>query len=291
MRTGAWRKRVCDAGQKFVRLQTHEGVPAARAAGVVMSWCDERICLHLPELYEVTPGTEASPEIRRRRVIVMLRLEDDGNFAVYIQKVRQFGVDEEWCQVHHKALMRLGGAICPAKSTNFSCTAAPLAADCHQAAGGAAFEMEIVMDDNCPDCDGTGFGNMNEACRDEPCKTCNGTGKYHTRSVGGAAESIGNCPTCNGTGKVFDDTVPEPQTTMATHKPCPDCVGKVPAIEITDFPMYSAHCANPDNCPVCQTGGAAVNKMAKQVAEHYGSNEAHINDGAPVTTGAGDNTL
>jgi DnaJ-class molecular chaperone len=90
--------------------------------------------------------------------------------------------------------------------------------------------MEIVMDDNCPDCDGTGFGNMNEACRDEPCKTCNGTGKYHTRSVGGAAESIGNCPTCNGTGKVFDDTVPEPQTTMATHKPCPDCVGKVPAI-------------------------------------------------------------
>jgi hypothetical protein len=108
MRTGAWRKRVCDAGQKFVRLQTHEGVPAARAAGVVMSWCDERICLHLPELYEATPGTEASPEIRRRRVIVMLRLEDDGNFAVYIQKVRQFGDDEEWCQVHHKGIDATG---------------------------------------------------------------------------------------------------------------------------------------------------------------------------------------
>jgi hypothetical protein len=66
------------------------------------------------------------------------------------------------------------------------------------------------------------------------CPTCNGTGKFHTRSVGGAAESIGNCPTCNG-------------------------------IEITDFPMYSCeYCgtSDPDNhgelCDTCKPADDVV---------------------------------
>ena len=76
-------------------------------------------------------------------------------------------------------------------------------------------------------------------------------------------EKQDKCPTCNGTGKVVTNN------RTAIHD-CPDCrvkvdtvavdgatggatVGPKNVIEITDFPMYSAHCANPDNCPVCQT--------------------------------------
>lgn len=83
---------------------------------------------------------------------------------------------------------------------------------------------------------------------------------------------MNKCPTCNGTGKVVTNN------RTAIHD-CPDCrvkvdtvavdgatggatVGPKNVIEITDFPMYSAHCANPDNCPVCQTMCHAVRRAA-----------------------------
>lgn len=129
------------------------------------------------------------------------------------------------------------------------------------------------------------------------------------------------CPTCNGTGEV-GATVSGANPVDPTGKPwpksvpCPDCEEhqkrygyqeQCTHTPVVDGETGGATVNNPEKCPKCgnafyepehyrccdhpnHTGGATVNKMAKQVAEHYGSNEAHINDGTPVTTGAGDNT-
>lgn len=71
-----------------------------------------------------------------------------------------------------------------------------------EAAFGVEKDIELNINDSCPECDGKGgFGETK-------CDYCSGSGYVVTeqRSIFGVVQSRSGCPRCNGTGKSFKET-------------------------------------------------------------------------------------
>ena len=81
----------------------------------------------------------------------------------------------------------------------------------HDACFGCEKELDIVLKDPCPTCNGTG-------CRPgtgkKKCPRCGGRGQTvtQTQSFFGTVQNVTTCPECHGTGEIVES-------------PCPDCHG------------------------------------------------------------------
>ncbi len=71
-----------------------------------------------------------------------------------------------------------------------------------EAVFGTEKEIEIVRNETCPRCNGSGAEPGTTPVR---CRTCNGTGEVRRvqQSILGSFVSVATCPTCNGTGEVI----------------------------------------------------------------------------------------
>lgn len=71
-----------------------------------------------------------------------------------------------------------------------------------EAVFGAEKEIEVVRNETCPRCNGSGAEPGTSPSR---CRTCNGTGEVRRvqQSILGSFVSVTTCPTCNGTGEVI----------------------------------------------------------------------------------------
>lgn len=80
-----------------------------------------------------------------------------------------------------------------------------------EAVFGCEKEMEILMKDPCPKCNGTG---AKPGTFPETCPKCGGKGQvvYTSQSFFGTVQNVQTCPDCNGTGKIIKEK-------------CPDCGG------------------------------------------------------------------
>jgi molecular chaperone DnaJ len=74
-----------------------------------------------------------------------------------------------------------------------------------EAVFGAEKEIEVVRNDTCTRCTGSGSEPGTSPTR---CRTCNGTGEVRRvqQSILGSFVNVSTCPTCNGSGEVI--TVP-----------------------------------------------------------------------------------
>ena len=80
-----------------------------------------------------------------------------------------------------------------------------------EAVFGCEKELDVVLKDPCPKCNGTG---AKPGTNPETCTKCGGKGKvvFTQQSFFGTVQNVQTCPDCNGTGKVVKDK-------------CPDCRG------------------------------------------------------------------
>lgn len=71
-----------------------------------------------------------------------------------------------------------------------------------EAVFGAEKEIQVVRNDTCTRCNGTGSEPGSSPTR---CRTCNGTGEVRRvqQSILGSFVNVATCPTCNGTGEVI----------------------------------------------------------------------------------------
>lgn len=80
-----------------------------------------------------------------------------------------------------------------------------------EAVFGCEKELEVVLKDPCPKCNGTG---AKPGTQPEICPKCGGRGQvvYTQQSFFGTVQNVQTCPDCQGTGKIIRDK-------------CPDCAG------------------------------------------------------------------
>ena len=80
-----------------------------------------------------------------------------------------------------------------------------------EAVFGCEKELDVVLKDPCPKCNGTG---AKPGTSPETCPKCGGKGQvvYTQQSFFGTVQNVQTCPDCNGTGKIIKDK-------------CPDCYG------------------------------------------------------------------
>ena len=80
-----------------------------------------------------------------------------------------------------------------------------------EAVFGCEKELDMVLKDPCPKCNGTG---AKPGTSPEKCSKCGGKGQvvYTQQSFFGMVQNVQTCPDCNGTGKIIRDK-------------CPDCGG------------------------------------------------------------------
>ena len=80
-----------------------------------------------------------------------------------------------------------------------------------EAVSGCEKELEVVLKDPCPKCNGTG---AKPGTQPEICPKCGGRGQvvYTQQSFFGTVQNVQTCPDCQGTGKIIRDK-------------CPDCAG------------------------------------------------------------------
>lgn len=80
-----------------------------------------------------------------------------------------------------------------------------------EAVFGCEKEIDIVLKDPCPKCNGTG---AKPGTSPETCSRCGGKGQvvYTSQSFFGTVQNVQTCPDCHGTGKVIKEK-------------CPDCGG------------------------------------------------------------------
>ena len=73
-----------------------------------------------------------------------------------------------------------------------------------EAVFGCEKELDVVLKDPCPKCNGTG---AKPGTSPETCPKCGGKGQvvYTQQSVLGMLRNIGVCPECNGTGKIIKE--------------------------------------------------------------------------------------
>ncbi len=73
-----------------------------------------------------------------------------------------------------------------------------------EAATGVTRDFEIMREEKCKDCNGTG---AKDGATPETCKTCNGTGQVRQaqRSAFGQFITVTTCPECHGSGKFIKD--------------------------------------------------------------------------------------
>ncbi len=71
-----------------------------------------------------------------------------------------------------------------------------------EAVFGTEKEIEVIRNDVCPRCNGSGAELGTSPTR---CRTCNGTGEVRRvqQSILGSFVNVATCPTCNGTGEVI----------------------------------------------------------------------------------------
>ena len=81
-----------------------------------------------------------------------------------------------------------------------------------EAARGCEKEVNVVRDETCESCGGTG---AKPGTKPTTCSTCHGTGQVtQVRNTAfGRIQNVTTCPNCHGTGKVISD-------------PCPKCNGR-----------------------------------------------------------------
>ena len=81
-----------------------------------------------------------------------------------------------------------------------------------EAARGCEKEVNVVRDETCENCGGTG---AKPGTKPTTCSTCHGTGQVtQVRNTAfGRIQNVTTCPNCHGTGKVISD-------------PCPKCNGR-----------------------------------------------------------------
>ncbi|HIS03622.1 MAG TPA: molecular chaperone DnaJ [Candidatus Pullichristensenella avicola] len=81
-----------------------------------------------------------------------------------------------------------------------------------EAARGCDKEINLVRDEPCENCHGTG---AKPGTQPKTCPTCNGTGQVRTTSNTpfGTIQNVRTCPNCHGSGKTISD-------------PCPKCNGR-----------------------------------------------------------------
>ena len=80
-----------------------------------------------------------------------------------------------------------------------------------EAVFGCEKEIEVVLKDPCPKCNGTG---AKPGTSPETCSKCGGKGQvvYTQQSFFGTVQNVQTCPDCHGTGKII-------------REKCPDCSG------------------------------------------------------------------
>lgn len=80
-----------------------------------------------------------------------------------------------------------------------------------EAVFGCEKEIEVLLKDPCPKCNGTG---AKPGTSPETCSKCGGKGQivYTQQSLFGMVQNVQTCPDCHGTGKVI-------------REKCPDCSG------------------------------------------------------------------
>ena len=80
-----------------------------------------------------------------------------------------------------------------------------------EAIRGCEKELDLVIKDPCPKCNGTG---AKPGTSPETCSKCGGKGQvvYTSQSFFGTVQNVQTCPDCGGTGKII-------------REKCPDCAG------------------------------------------------------------------
>ena len=77
-----------------------------------------------------------------------------------------------------------------------------------EAALGCEKEINLIRDEECPNCSGTGAAPGSKV---EVCSTCNGTGQERvvTNTPFGRMQNIRTCSRCNGKGKIITESCPK----------------------------------------------------------------------------------
>ena len=80
-----------------------------------------------------------------------------------------------------------------------------------EAVFGCEKELDVILKDPCPKCNGTG---VKPGTTPETCSKCGGKGQvvYSQQSLFGMVQNVQTCPDCHGTGKII-------------REKCPDCAG------------------------------------------------------------------
>ena len=80
-----------------------------------------------------------------------------------------------------------------------------------EAVFGCEKELDVILKDPCPKCNGTG---AKPGTTPETCSKCGGKGQvvYSQQSLFGMVQNVQTCPDCHGTGKII-------------REKCPDCAG------------------------------------------------------------------
>ena len=77
-----------------------------------------------------------------------------------------------------------------------------------EAVKGTSKEITMMVDDKCPDCNGTGARSSSDI---HTCSRCNGRGTVitQTQSIFGTIQQQTTCPECHGKGKVIKNKCPK----------------------------------------------------------------------------------
>lgn len=77
-----------------------------------------------------------------------------------------------------------------------------------EAVKGTSKEITMMVDDKCPDCNGTGARSASDI---HTCSRCNGRGTVitQTQSIFGTIQQQSTCPECHGKGKVIKNKCPK----------------------------------------------------------------------------------
>ena len=156
-----------------------------------------------------------------------------------------------------------------------------------EAVFGCEKEIDIVLKDPCPKCNGTG---AKPGTSPETCSRCGGKGQvvYTSQSFFGTVQNVQTCPDCHGTGKVIKEKCPDCGGTGAAKgtspETCPDCGGRGYVVRQTRTPFGVMQSQQP--CTRC--GGKG--KIVKTPCEHcHGSGRTPVKKRLEVRIPAGIN--
>ena len=170
-----------------------------------------------------------------------------------------------------------------------------------EAVFGCEKELDVVLKDPCPKCNGTG---AKPGTSPETCPKCGGKGQvvYTQQSFFGTVQNVQTCPDCHGTGKIIREKCPDCGGTgyiSSRKKISVRPAGRSGCLQASDLPetgyahlLYGAHflCAGGSGSryPDQDSGRrGSLYREARDQDRHQGTSERKRRSFCPQCPGAG----